>query len=684
MTQIIEQMFITVLNMSLTAGIVILAVILLRFFLKKAPKIFSHVLWAVVLFRLLCPVSFSSALSLFEVLHKPSVRQGQINYIPENIGLMSQPKVNFPVPFIEDAVNASLPAATLEKSVNPMQLVVFFGACLWLAGIFIMAAHSIIAYWRLQKRLKTAIPEEDNIYRTHDITTPFVCGIFSPRIYLPSTLLEQEKKYILLHEQIHLKRKDYIWRIVSYFALCIHWFNPLVWLAFFLSGKDMEMSCDEAVIRILGSGVKKEYSASLLALASGRHIMPGIPLAFGEGETGSRIKNVLRYKKPAHIVIGIIIAVCVPVAVILTANPKADNKSEENAEVIPAKEKVPEIYHADMDIDGEIDEDTGGDMDGETELVQIAKLTSKHVLSGNIADGMYRLYVRSLSRSAKGIDGYLVDDDYDYDGGEDLPFLAFADNCKFSVNEEMDTPSYGEVSFDSFADLAEEAFSYLNPPLLLTFENGLIVEAVLESYYGSGISYAAAPLDTFYADMQESTGLDGGELLASYYTLDSTEKADIGDSPGLEEIMVYTGNIGDGKSGIVFFNSADGTPLYSDSAHVSRAGWNNIYLGERDGNGFIMTVHIEDRDMYGEYDYYVFRLSEEGEIRQIAGSSFIFDDDRIPYDDALFAAWAEKLEGYLADSYLLLSTQDGELRTEHISEAEKYNYETLKREKGGA
>lgn len=652
MTQIIEQMFITVLNMSLTAGIVILAVILLRLFLKKAPKIFSHVLWAVVLFRLLCPISFFSALSMFEVLRTPSVRQGQINYITKNIGLMPQPKVNLLVPFIEDAVNASLPAATVENSANPMQLVVFLGACLWLAGIFIMAAHSIITYRRLQKRLKTAIPEGDNIYRTHDITTPFVCGIFSPRIYLPPTLLEQEKKYILLHEQIHLKRKDYIWRIVSYFALCIHWFNPLVWLAFFLSGKDMEMSCDEAVIRILGSGVKKEYSASLLALASGRHIMPGIPLAFGEGETGSRIKNVLRYKKPAHIVIGIIIAVCVPAAVILTANPKADNESEENAEMVPAKEKAPEIYHADMDIDGDI------------------------------ADGMYRLYVRSLSRSAKGIDRYLVDDDLD--GGEDLPFLAFADNCKFSVNEEMDTPSYGEVSFDSFADLVEETFSYLNPPLLLTFENGLIVEAVLESYYGSGISYAAAPLDTFYADMQEITGLDSGELLDSYYTLDSTEKADIGDSPGLEEIMVYTGNIGDGKSGIVFFNSADGTPLYSDSAHVARAGWNNIYLGERDGNGFIMTVHIEDRDMYGEYDYYVFRLSEEGEIRQIAGSSFTFDDDRIPYDDALFAAWAEKLEGYLADSYLLLSTQDGELRTEHICEAEKYNYETLKREKGGA
>lgn len=680
MTQIIEQIFIMVLNMSLTAGIVILAVILLRLFLKKAPKIFSHILWAVVLFRLLCPVSFSSALSLFEVLRTPSVRQGQINYIPENIGLMSQPKVNLPVPFIEDAVNSSLPAATVENSANPMQLVVFLGACLWLAGIFIMAAHSIITYRRLQKRLKTAIPEGDNIYRTHDITTPFVCGIFSPRIYLPSALLEQEKKYILLHEQIHLKRKDYIWRLVSYFALCIHWFNPLVWLAFCLSGKDMEMSCDEAVIRILGSGVKKEYSASLLALASGRRIMPGIPLAFGEGETGSRIKNVLRYKKPAHIVIGIIIAVCVPAAVILTANPKVDNKSEENVETVPAKKRTPEIYHT--NIDGDIDEDTGGDMNGETELVQITKLTSKHVSNGNITDGMYRLYVRSLSRSAKGIDRYLVDDDLD--GEEDLPFLAFADNCKFSVNEEMDTPGYSEVSFDSFADLAEEAFSYLNPPLLLTFENGLIVEAVLEGYYGSGISYAAAPLDTFYVDMQEITGLDGGELLASYYTLDSTEKADIGDSPGLEEIMVYTGNIGDGKSGIVFFNSADGTPLYSDSAHVSRAGWNNIYLGERDGNGFIMTVHIEDRDMYGEYDYYVFRLSEEGEIRQIAGSSFTFDDDRIPYDDALFAAWAEKLEGYLADSYLLLSTQDGELRTEHICEAGKYNYETLKREKGGA
>lgn len=676
MTQIMEQVFIRLLNMSMTAALVILAVLLLRFFLRKAPKIFSYILWTVVLFRLLCPISFSSALSLLEILHVPNTEQGQINYIPKNIGLMPQPKINLPVPFIEDAVNTSLPAATPENSVNPMQLIVFAGACLWLAGIFLMAAYSILSYWRLQKKLKTALPEENNIYRT-DMATPFVCGIFSPRIYLPCTLSQQEKKYILLHEQIHLKRKDYIWRFVSYFALCIHWFNPFVWLAFFLSGKDMEMSCDEAVIRILGSGAKKEYSACLLALASGRHIVLGIPLAFGEGETGSRIKNVLRYKKPAHMAIGIITAVCVPAAVLLMANPHV--KNEEITETVYSEE-AGEIYPATTETKENTTEDVNTDEGAETEPLPVTDLTLAHFSDTAIADGIYRVYARSLSRSAKGIDRYFVDDGLE-EGGE-LPFLAFSENCRFFINQEMDAPNYSEVSFDSFADLSQEAFSYLNPPLLLTFQDGLIVEAALENYFGSGISYAALPPDTFYADMREITELDSEALLTSYYALDSAQKADVGDSPGLEEISVYTGNIGDGESGLVLFGSADGTPLYAASAHASRAGWNNIYLGERDGNGFIMTVHIEDRDVYGEYDYYVFRLSEEGDILQIAGSSFTFDDDRIPYDDAKFAEWAEKLEEYLSDSYLLLSTQEGELRTEHICEAEKYNYEMLKRDSG--
>ena len=333
---VLEAIFIKILNMSLTAGIVICIVLLMRFLLRRIPKIFSYILWMVVLFRLLCPVSFSSAMSFFNILRVPSAQQGEIAYIPENIGYMEQPALNLPVPAIENAVNDSLPPASVEASVNPMQIVLWLGGCVWLSGIIIMTLYGVLSYWKLRRKLKEAVWEEDNIYITKATKIPFVCGFFAPRIYLPAQFAsdklseteQKEKRYILLHEQIHIKRRDYIWRLVGYFALCIHWFNPLVWLAFFLSGKDIEMSCDEAVVRALGESVKKEYSASLLSFASGRRIRLDIPLAFVKGETGSRIKNVLRYKKPAQVVIGIVALICVVVIVALAANPR--NPGSEN------------------------------------------------------------------------------------------------------------------------------------------------------------------------------------------------------------------------------------------------------------------------------------------------------------------------------------------------------------------
>lgn len=701
-----EQLFLRILNMSLTAGITILAVLIIRFMLKKAPKIFSYALWAVVLFRLLCPFSFSSAVSLLGVLRAPQAEQGKIEYIPENIGLMEQPSVNLPVPAMENAVNESLPAANIEASVNPMQIVTYIGACVWLLGIIIMLAYGVVTYLKLRSRLKKAVHDRDNIFIASDISTPFVCGILAPKIFLPLALRDEEKQYILLHEQIHIKRGDHILRSISFFALCLHWFNPLVWIAFFTSGKDMEMSCDEAVIRKVGSSVKKEYSASLLSLASGRKIVTGIPLAFGEGETGSRIKNILKYKKPAKIAAASIAAVCILAVIALAANPghtgveddeaplNGDEVSEDFYGIVSNIElgdssrmivtvprigdmEIPEAEEGKNAENGQNLED--GQNPGNSQYVlpsasEIVSLTSEHLKRGAIVDGVYRVYVRSVSRSAKGIDRYIVDDMGD---GEELLFLAFADDCRFLINKKMNGLGYEETSFADFIDLTQELFSYQNAPMLLTFEDGLITEAVLENYYGSGISYDTMYPDTWYEDIQDITSLDEKEVLNTYYTLESKEEMDIGDGIGVEQILVYTGNIGDGDSGIVIFNNAEGELLCSLSAHHARAGWNNIYLGERDGVGFIMTMHIEDRDDFGVYSYHVFRLDDNGDKKLIAGSSFNWGDG-IRYEEELFHEWADEMSGYLEDSRLMLSTQEGELNTEHVSEAYKYNYRTLK------
>jgi len=242
----LNKIFLQILNMSFTGGFVLIA----RLLLKKAPKVFSYALWSVVLFRLICPFSFESILSLLPTNTSP---------IPSNIGYMAIPQINTGIPTLNNSINPNLPVATLTASVNPLQLWIFTGRVLWLIGIAILLIYSLTMLFRLTKKLKNATHYRDNIYISNQIGTAFVLGAFRPKIYLPSNLSDTEREYILFHEQTHIKRLDHVAKLLSFFILLLHWFNPLVWIAFFASGKDMEMSCDEAVITKLGNAVKKDY-----------------------------------------------------------------------------------------------------------------------------------------------------------------------------------------------------------------------------------------------------------------------------------------------------------------------------------------------------------------------------------------------------------------------------------------
>lgn len=299
--------------MSFTASIVIASVMAVRIFLQKAPKIFSYALWSVVLFRLICPFSFESMFSLLPTKANP---------ISQDIIYMQVPEIDTGIAAVNNSVNAILPAAAPQTSVNPLQVWIFICSHLWVLGIAALLVYSLVALLRLKKRLQDATLYHDNIFISSKIDTAFVMGIFFPKIYLPSILNDTERNYILLHEQTHIKRLDHIIKLISFLALCVHWFNPFVWLAFFLSGKDIEMSCDEAVIKRLGNDVKKDYSVSLLSLATGRRIVGGTPLAFGEGDTKGRVKNVLNYKKPGFWVVLIAVIAVVLVIIGLTTSPK--------------------------------------------------------------------------------------------------------------------------------------------------------------------------------------------------------------------------------------------------------------------------------------------------------------------------------------------------------------------------
>ena len=348
---IVPIIFSRVLTMSLTGGIVIVLVLVIRLFLARLPKIFSYLLWGVVLLRLLCPVSFSSGLSVFQVIAHAGIIQTQSN---EAQALpLRFPTVNWNADSYADTNANNTSVFYVEgktgSNANPMTaLDVFYNkkeadmsghdspsnvqtacATVWLLGSIVLWLYSIVSIIRLKRQLIGTVPDQksahNNIYLCDYIHTAFVMGVLRPRIYLPTTLTETERHYILLHEQTHIRRGDHVLRLLAFLVLSLHWFNPLVWCAFFLSEKDMEMSCDEAVMRQMGTDLRAAYSASLLNLASGKKVFAGAPLGFGEGSVKSRIKNIMRYQKtavfvavPGFVLVGIVL-------VALASNPARDS-----------------------------------------------------------------------------------------------------------------------------------------------------------------------------------------------------------------------------------------------------------------------------------------------------------------------------------------------------------------------
>ena len=325
----LDRLFMDILDMSKTASVVIAAVMLARLCLKKAPKVFSYALWAVVLLRLLCPVSLEAPVSIMPQLPATSdsytlsdepidfAGAGMVACQAIGDALSGEPEIHR-IPTTE----TSELGVTRYVTADWRSLGILFGKYVWAAGVAVMLLYSLIAYRRVKRDMKIAVPLRDSIWIADDIRSPFVIGFLQPKIYLPCDLGEREQEYIILHEQHHIRRLDHIFKALAFLALTIHWFNPLVWVAFVLACKDMEMSCDEAVVRKLGGEVRADYSASLLTLATGRRIIAGTPLAFGEGDTRDRIRNLSKWKKPAVWVVVMVTVLCVILAAVLLTDPE--------------------------------------------------------------------------------------------------------------------------------------------------------------------------------------------------------------------------------------------------------------------------------------------------------------------------------------------------------------------------
>ena len=310
--------FLKLLNLSISASWLMLVVLVLRLVLKRAPKWVDVLLWGMVALRLMLPFSIESALSLI-----PSAE----TLSPEVVQFDPAPTITSGVTIIDNAVNPSLSesfAAAPLASVNPLYVWTYLAGWVWLIGLAAMLLYALVSYLRLRRRVSASIPLWENVYVCDEVPSPFILGIVHPRIYLPSALDEAQRGSVLSHERAHLARRDHWWKPLGFALLAVYWFNPLLWLAYTLLCRDIELACDERVLRGMDAGQVKDYSSALLACSVPRRMLAACPLAFGEVGVGARVKNALRYKKPAFWVVAASVAVCVVVAVCFLTNPRTD------------------------------------------------------------------------------------------------------------------------------------------------------------------------------------------------------------------------------------------------------------------------------------------------------------------------------------------------------------------------
>lgn len=315
-----DDVFLKLVNLSISASWLILAVLVLRVVLKKAPKWVMPLLWGVVALRLVCLFSIESALSLI-----PSAET-----IPSEIVTETREPVLYEQATLDIVTNPTLPsAAEVPVGVSRQQAQVDFNiySVLWLAGMAALLVHALVSAGKLKRKLATAILLRDNIYESEFVDSPFVFGVVKPNIYLPMHMDEGTAAYVIAHERAHLARRDHWWKVLGYLVLALHWFNPLVWVAYILFCRDIELACDEKVVKGLDGAARADYSQALLSCAAPKRAVAACPLAFGEGNIKTRVKSALHYRKPAFWVAAAAVLTVVIVAVCFLTNPRSERGS---------------------------------------------------------------------------------------------------------------------------------------------------------------------------------------------------------------------------------------------------------------------------------------------------------------------------------------------------------------------
>ena len=309
-----SELFLKIVNMSISASWAVVAVLALRFCLKKAPKWVNVLLWGIVAARMVFPFSIESVLSLI-----PSAET-----ISPTVMMEQTPSVQTGVPALNHVINPVISSSFTPApgaSANPLQIWIPVLTGIWLFGIAALFLYSAVSYWRLHRKVCEAVILRGNIYQSEKVCSPFVLGIIKPKIYLPYHMDSREMDHVIAHEQTHIRRKDHWWKPLGFLLLTIHWFNPLMWLSYVLLCRDIELACDEKVIREMGNEQRADYTQALVACSVDRRLIAACPLAFGEIGVKERVKSVMNYKKPAFWIVLASVIVCAVIAVCFLTNP---------------------------------------------------------------------------------------------------------------------------------------------------------------------------------------------------------------------------------------------------------------------------------------------------------------------------------------------------------------------------
>lgn len=620
-----ESIFLKLVNMSITASYLILAVIVFRLVLKKAPKYIRCILWGLVALRLICPFSFESVLSLI-----PNEEP-----LPQEFLYAATPQVNTGISAVNDVVNPVIAESltpTELTSANLTQVWSFILSWVWAIGMAVTALYAVISYLRLRRRVRVSIPVGKNIRLCDSISSPFILGIIRPKIYLPSDINQETADHVLAHENAHLARKDHWWKPLGYLLLTVYWFNPLIWIAYVLLCRDIELACDERVVKTLDLEEKKAYSSALLQCSVSRKMIAACPLAFGEVGVKSRIKSVLNYKKPAFWIIVVAIIASIIVGVCFLTNPVKE--VEEDFQATP---------HTFYEYGGSLSNVTAED--GYTILSQFTKDIAISIPKSVLPDSIYSeegytfSYAEATVYQTESTTIYLESVRFANEGDDRLYFrfdiaYTFGDSGTITVLPEAVDLLTGDTLSVIDKTITDDVTSYTDAVSL----RGTDVGKSFTVYVDTDVCKAASGSLNFtvgnFVDLtyEKDTPLDENRLTEGYYIpveclyMNPLSSYYAGDLPGDATFKVT-------ENGYTFNQF---TTIGNRTTTGLTWEWYSIKTAGDDLNFFINWLpsntagfSLNEDALYQRLDSNLHLLLQDGELLLIQGSDGIIDQDTV-------------------------------------------------------